>query len=46
MRTLIGLALLALASCGANGAPERPGGVTTGVDVTGTVEVGVVGGSR
>ncbi|MGB8621335.1 MAG: argininosuccinate lyase [Paracoccaceae bacterium] len=39
------LIVLALAACGADGAPEKPGPAPkSGVTVSGTVEMGVVGG--
>jgi hypothetical protein len=44
MRFLLVLGLVALAACGADGAPERPGQAGTGVTVSGSVEVGVTGG--
>lgn len=44
MKKLIALALLAsLAACGVDGEPEPP--VQPGLQVSGTVQVGVVGGS-
>ena len=43
MKRLALLALLALAACGADGPPERPG-AEPGVAVSGTVEIGVTGG--
>ncbi len=43
MKRLMLAALLALAACGADGPPERPG-TGPGITVSGTVEVGVTGG--
>lgn len=43
MKHLMRLAVLALAACGADGPPEKPA-PTTGVTISGTVSVGVVGG--
>ncbi|PZX16605.1 hypothetical protein LX81_01977 [Palleronia aestuarii] len=45
--TVILLCLAALAGCGANGAPERPGpGIADGpnIDISGTASIGVAGG--
>lgn len=43
MRHLLFAVLLALAACGADGRPERPG-AEPGITVSGTVEVGITGG--
>jgi hypothetical protein len=44
MRLILAFAtLIALAACGADGAPQPPG-TTTGVTVTGEVSAGVVAG--
>ena len=45
MKYLPILALLALAACGADGEPERPGKGETGFDISigGTAEIGVRG---
>jgi len=40
MRVLILLSILALAACGADGAPEP---VEPGISITGQVEIGVAG---
>ncbi|AHM03867.1 hypothetical protein roselon_01484 [Roseibacterium elongatum DSM 19469] len=47
-RSLLPLALCAvlLAACGADGEPETPDRATPGVSVSGTVEIGLRGGSR
>jgi predicted small lipoprotein YifL len=44
MKRLTLLALLALAACGADGPPERPGAAEPGISVSGTVEFGITGG--
>lgn len=44
MRRIVFLALLALAGCGADGPPERPG-TTVGVTVSGSIGAGITGGS-
>lgn len=40
-------ALMALAACGVDGAPERPKETSTpGIKISGKAEIGVVGGSN
>lgn len=45
MRYLAILSILALTACGVDGAPDRPepAGITPGVSITGTAEIGVSG---
>lgn len=43
---LAAMAVALLSGCGADGEPETPDRAEPGIFVSGTVEIGIVGGSR